>query len=67
MSDRPQPKCPVCRTSVQLRAENKYFPFCSEHCQMVDLGRWINEEYRMPVDANATERALPPELSDLDD
>lgn len=62
-----QPKCPICREFVKLRTENKYFPFCSEHCQMVDLGRWINEEYRMPVDNHATERALPGEPTDLDD
>lgn len=28
---------------------------------MIDLGKWINEEYRMPVDATSTERALPKE------
>lgn len=59
MTERRQPKCPICKTPVALRNENKYFPFCSDQCQMIDLGRWINEEYRMPVDNNATERALP--------
>jgi endogenous inhibitor of DNA gyrase (YacG/DUF329 family) len=34
---------------------------------MVDLGRWINEEYRMPIDQNATERQLPNDSRDLDD
>lgn len=30
------------------------FPFCSFRCQMVDLGRWIDEEYRIadPDDAS---------------
>jgi hypothetical protein len=23
-------------------------PFCSERCRMADLGRWLNEEYRIP-------------------
>lgn len=22
-------------------------PFCSGRCKMVDLGRWLNEEYRV--------------------
>ena len=26
-----------------------YFPFCSERCQSIDLGRWANEEYRIPA------------------
>lgn len=24
------------------------FPFCSTRCQLVDLGRWLDEEYRIP-------------------
>lgn len=59
-----KPKCPICRREVELRPENQAFPFCSNHCQMVDLGKWINEEYRMPVDSTSTERSLPDEDSD---
>jgi endogenous inhibitor of DNA gyrase (YacG/DUF329 family) len=66
--DKPRlPKCPICRQPVRLRAENPYFPFCSEHCQMVDLGRWINEEYRLPVSDEETERSLPSDTTTLDD
>ena len=25
-------------------------PFCSERCRMVDLGRWFDEEYSMPIE-----------------
>jgi len=24
------------------------FPFCSFRCQAVDLGRWLDEDYRIP-------------------
>lgn len=24
------------------------FPFCSTRCQLVDLGRWLGDEYRIP-------------------
>ncbi len=24
------------------------FPFCSGRCQLIDLGRWLGEEYRIP-------------------
>jgi len=41
--------CPTCRKVLSYRdpSEHKYFPFCSERCQMVDLGRWLTGEYRI--------------------
>lgn len=39
--------CPRCGTAVAWVAENRYRPFCSERCKMVDLGAWANEEYRV--------------------
>lgn len=38
--------CPICGK------ENDYFaaplgPFCSARCQMIDLGKWLGEEYRV--------------------
>jgi uncharacterized protein len=40
--------CPTCRAAVAPRAKNAAFPFCSERCRLVDLGRWLGEEYRLP-------------------
>jgi len=42
--------CPTCRAKVTKdpSAPNKRFPFCSERCHLVDLGRWLGEEYRIP-------------------
>lgn len=39
-------KCPICRKPT-LQGE-EYFPFCSERCQLIDLGNWSSEEYRIP-------------------
>ena len=39
--------CPIC-TDPCARSGNAYFPFCSQRCQLVDLGRWLNEDYRIP-------------------
>lgn len=25
------------------------FPFCSKRCKSLDLGRWLNEEYRISI------------------
>jgi endogenous inhibitor of DNA gyrase (YacG/DUF329 family) len=43
-------KCPSCGKEAKPRAENPVFPFCSPRCRQVDLGRWLNEEYRIPVE-----------------
>ncbi len=53
-----QPKCPICREPVEMRPDNEYFPFCSKRCKMQDLGNWLNEDYRVPVGHDATERSL---------
>jgi len=42
--------CPICAKPVPARAENPAFPFCSARCKMVDLGKWLNEEYSVPVE-----------------
>ncbi|MCS7043725.1 MAG: DNA gyrase inhibitor YacG [Bryobacteraceae bacterium] len=41
-------KCPVCRKEVPL--DSPEMPFCSERCRLIDLGRWANEEYRIPAE-----------------
>lgn len=43
-----QVNCPTCGKKVQWSKENQYRPFCSERCQMIDLGAWATEEYRVP-------------------
>jgi endogenous inhibitor of DNA gyrase (YacG/DUF329 family) len=25
------------------------FPFCSDRCRLVDLGRWLDGKYQIPV------------------
>ena len=40
-------KCPNCNKPVEWQ-NNPYRPFCSEHCKLVDLGRWVNDEYCLP-------------------
>lgn len=39
-------KCPTCGNDVDR--ENKYWPFCCERCQLLDLYAWFNEEYFIP-------------------
>jgi uncharacterized protein len=37
-------KCPTCHRQMQWSTENRYRPFCSERCRMVDLGAWLADE-----------------------
>lgn len=39
--------CPICHRPVPWEG-NTFRPFCSERCQLLDLGAWAGEEYRVP-------------------
>ena len=36
-------RCPTCRTIVLAGSEN--FPFCSDRCRLIDLGKWASGGY----------------------
>lgn len=40
-------KCPTCNKHVEWE-NNPFRPFCSERCKLVDLSKWVSEEYRVP-------------------
>ncbi len=44
-------RCPTCRKPVRWSAGNRYRPFCSERCRLIDLGGWADEGHRIPGDA----------------
>ena len=50
-------KCPICKKPVSL--SDPEMPFCSERCRLIDLGKWANEEYGIPV-TSSSNRASPP-------
>ncbi len=39
-----QAKCPICRKPTDLGIHPE-FPFCSERCRAIDLGKWASEKY----------------------
>lgn len=57
--------CPTCK-APSFKAGNKVYPFCQERCQLVDLGRWISEDYRVPGEP-VDPAELPREPRDPDD
>ena len=36
-------RCPTCRTIVMVSDE--HFPFCSDRCRLIDLGKWASVGY----------------------
>jgi len=44
--------CPVCARAFDVD-QSPAMPFCSQRCRLVDLGRWLDEQYSMPVDPEA--------------
>ena len=45
-----QVHCPICERSFDPD-ESPAMPFCSERCRLLDLGRWLDEDYGMPYEA----------------
>jgi endogenous inhibitor of DNA gyrase (YacG/DUF329 family) len=40
-------RCPICKKSADNSRTNRFRPFCSERCQLIDLGTWAGEGYRV--------------------
>jgi endogenous inhibitor of DNA gyrase (YacG/DUF329 family) len=38
-------RCPTCRTIVLATDED--FPFCSDRCRRIDLGKWASGDYKI--------------------
>jgi uncharacterized protein len=47
-SSPPLVTCPVCGNSTPFTPANRFRPFCSERCKLIDLGNWASESYRVP-------------------
>ena len=65
--DEPTPStrmtCPTCSRRFLLD-ETETPPFCSERCQMGDLGRWLDERHGLPYEGDPGES--PVEYRDED-
>lgn len=60
--------CPICKKPVDAPGDEgqapgqSYFPFCSERCKLLDLGRWLDGKYQIPVapdDRDETDNESP--------
>ena len=45
-------QCPTCQKPVREPGPGEPmgdFPFCSPRCKLIDLGRWLDGKYQIPV------------------
>ena len=55
-------RCPICRKIV-LRTEAE-FPFCSERCRIIDLGKWASGGYVISTPINDPEELVNAESAE---
>ena len=54
--------CPICDAAMPGNWQDyPDYPFCSRRCRIIDLGRWLGEEYRVPDQSPSDDRSTPPE------
>ncbi len=46
--------CPTCGNKITWSTSEKWRPFCSERCRLIDLGEWLEEEKRIPGEPDTT-------------
>lgn len=52
-------KCAICGREVECEGGlPSVYPFCSPRCKMVDLGKWLHEQYT--IDRDLTPEEVPP-------
>jgi endogenous inhibitor of DNA gyrase (YacG/DUF329 family) len=52
---------------VPPRPGNRSAPFCSDRCRLVDLAKWLGEEYRIPGPRLGDAPEPPPASPDEDE
>jgi uncharacterized protein len=63
--------CPICKKNVREIDDpvspNHFFPFCSDRCKLIDLGRWLGERYGIPIKTSPPDASEKPSDRNLDD
>jgi endogenous inhibitor of DNA gyrase (YacG/DUF329 family) len=49
-------RCPICRRLFDTDQSDS-MPFCSHRCRQIDLGRWLDEGYSVPIEREREETA----------
>jgi endogenous inhibitor of DNA gyrase (YacG/DUF329 family) len=57
-------RCPTCAKIVLQKEPG--FPFCSQRCRLIDLGRWASGAYVIPATAGGDESDTVPASGDAE-
>ena len=49
-------RCPICKKEV--RSTDADFPFCSDRCRLIDLGKWASGGYVISSPVTDAEEAI---------
>jgi uncharacterized protein len=49
-------RCPICKKSV--KSTDTDFPFCSDRCRLIDLGKWASGQYVISSPVTDAEEAI---------
>jgi uncharacterized protein len=58
-------RCPICKKPA--KAGDADFPFCSERCRLVDLGKWATGAYVISSPVDDAEEAVRQDALDDED
>jgi uncharacterized protein len=50
-------RCPICKKEVLSTAPD--FPFCSDRCRLIDLGKWASGGYVISSPVTDAEELIP--------
>jgi uncharacterized protein len=49
-------RCPICKKTV--KSTDTDFPFCSDRCRLIDLGKWASGGYVISSPVTDSEEAI---------
>lgn len=52
--------CPNCGKKVPWKKTERFKPFCSERCKLIDLGEWVMEKKAIPGEPLNSDDELNP-------
>jgi uncharacterized protein len=50
-------RCPICKKDVN--STDADFPFCSDRCRVIDLGKWSSGSYVISSPVKDAEESIP--------
>ena len=58
--------CPTCKKDFKPEASGA-LPFCCERCRLIDLGRWLGEDFGLPSVPDPEADEIPESYGDDND